>query len=276
MRRAATAVLIVLAAVLPAVAVASWWADGQATDTARFMQTAGPLATDRAVQSAVVDQLVATADARLGSVAAVVPGGADAARARIRSVADGLVATPAYRSAWQATLRATHGRLAARLAGDVRAPLTLDFGRVAAVLRARVADGGLPDVARAIGDPAPVTIADRAQVRTARRAADAVWIVRAFSLPAAVLALVGVLLTAGSVSAGLLRVAGCLAVSTVLLFAGRAVTRGLVDARDTTGGVAAAVFDVLARPLAPWIVGGAIAAVALALAGAAVGAARRA
>src|SRR4051812_3364629 len=149
MRRAATAVLIVLAAVLPAVAVASWWAYGEATDTARFTRTAAPLATDRAVQDAVVDELVATADARLGAVAAVVPGGADAARTRIRSVADGLVATPAYRHAWRATLRGAHGRLAARLAGDVRAPLTLDLGRVAAVLRARVTAAGLPGVARA-------------------------------------------------------------------------------------------------------------------------------
>jgi hypothetical protein len=276
MRRAATVVLIVLAAVLPAVAVASWWAYGEATDTTRFMQTAAPLATDRAVQSAVVDELVATADARLGSVAALVPGGAETARARVRSVAESMIATPAYESAWQATLRAAHGRLAARLAGDVRAPLTLDLSRLAVVLRASVAAAGLPDVARAIGDPAPVTIADRAQVANARRAAAAVRIVRAFSLPAAILALVGALLTAGSVAAGLLRVAGCLAVSTVLLLAGRAVARSIIDARDTTGGLAGAVFDVLARPLAPWIVGGAVAAVAVGLTGAALAAARRA
>ncbi|HEV7753870.1 MAG TPA: hypothetical protein VGO71_20120 [Baekduia sp.] len=276
MRRAATAILIVLAAVLPAVAVASWWGYAQATGTARFMETAAPLATDRAVQSAVVDQLVATADAHLGEVAAVVPGGADVARTRIRAVADGLVATPAYRRAWQATLRAAHGRLAARLAGDVQAPLTLDLGRVAAVLRARVAAAGLPEVAQAIGDPAPVTVADRAQVRNARRAAAAVRIVRAFSLPAAILALVGVLLTAGSLPAGLLRVAGCLAVSTVLLLGGRAVAHALIDARDTTGGLATAVFDVLVRPLRTWIIGGAAAAAALAIAGAGLGAARRA
>src|SRR3954468_16878898 len=98
MRRALAIVCIVCACVLPAAAVASWWAYGNATDTDRFMDTAAPLATDRTVQDAVVDQLVSVAGARLES--AGVPGGTDAYRARIRAIAQRLVATETYKRSW--------------------------------------------------------------------------------------------------------------------------------------------------------------------------------
>jgi hypothetical protein len=279
-RRAAAAVLAVLGAVLPAVAVTSWWAYGEATDTARFTKAARPLATDAAVQRAVADQLVATAETRLGAAGAAVPGVPAAVRARLRAVARALVTSEAYRRSWLATQRAVHGRLAARLAGNVDAPLTLDLARVAAVLRARLAARGLPQVAQALESPPPVTLADRRQVRRAHDAAEAVRVIRAVSVPAAVLALVGVLLTAGALPAGLLRVAACIAASTVLLVAGRAVAHQAIANRDTSGGVAVAVYDVLSRPLRTWVVAGAGAAVLFGAAGAVAhaagpGAARR-
>lgn len=259
MRRTAAVVLVLLAAVLPAVAVASWWAYGEATDTTRFTATAEPLATDPTVQREVTDQLVAAV-------------GADAATAaQIRAIAQRLVATPEYRQAWRATLRGVHGRLSARLDGDVAAPLTLDLGRLAAVLRRRVVAAGLPaGLAQAIADPGAIVLADRAEVRRAHDATQAVRVVRGIAIPAAVLALVGVLLTAPRLSSGLLRAAGCLACSAGLLLAARALGGDRVDA-----GVPHAVYDVVTRPLGAWITGGFAAAVALALAGAGLAAARR-
>jgi hypothetical protein len=111
-----------------------------------------------------------------------------------------------------------------------------------------------------------VTIADRRQVRRARQAADALRIIRAVSIPGAVLALIGVLLTARRPSSGLLRLAGCLAVSGLLLLGGRLVVRDAIAGQGTAGDVAVAVFDVLARPLRPWVVGGLAAAAALGVA----------
>jgi hypothetical protein len=274
-RRIVTALLVLLAAILPAVAVVSWWAYGQATDTARFTRTAAPLATDHEVQRRVADELVAAADRRLGRVAADVPGGLEAARAQVRAIADRLAASPAYREAWLAVQRSAHARLATRLDGGTETPLRLELGPLADVLRQRVSAAGLPQVAAAIPDPAPVTIADRAEVRRARRAADAVRAVRAIAIPGAVLALLGVALTAGRLSTGLRRVAGCLAVSALLLVAGRYVARDAIAGHGTAGDVAVAVFDVLIRPLRAWVIGAAVTAVVLGLTGVALGATER-
>jgi hypothetical protein len=265
-RRTATAILVLLAAVLPAVAVASWWAYGQATDTSRFMKTAAPLATDAQVQRRVIDELVA---------AARVPGGDAAIRARIQAVAARLDASPAYRQSWLAIQRTVHARLAARLNGGSDAPLTLDLGPVAAVLRSEVAAAGLPQVAATLRDPAPVTIADRRAIRRARRAADALRIIRAVSIPGAVLALIGALLTARRPSSGLLRLGGCLAISALLLIGGRLVVQDAIAGHGTAGAVAVAVLNVLTRPLTPWVIGGLAAAVGLGALGAALAAAAR-
>jgi hypothetical protein len=259
MRRTLATLALVLAAVLPAVAVASWWGYGQATDTARFTATAKPLATDRTVQDAVVDELVT-------SVPSV-------ARSQVRLLAEQATTTAAYRSSWRAIQRTTHARLAARLTGDVDEPLTLDLARAATVLRSRATAAGLGPVAQAIPDPRPVVIADREQVRRAHDAASTVHTIRAFSLPLAILALIGVLLTAPGLASGFLRLAGCLAVSTILLVAGWIVARGVLNGQDPGGDIAAAVFDVLARPLRGWAIGGAVATVVLGVVGGALSAA---
>jgi hypothetical protein len=250
-RRTAAAVLVVLAAVLPAVAVASWLAYGDATDRERFTATADELVADRTVQREVADRLIAAAGAD-PALAAEVPG-----------VARRLADTPEYRAAWRSTVRALHGRLSARLDGDVTAPLTLDLTRLAAVLRAQVAAAGVPSSAAAqIPAPRPVVIADRAEIRRAHDATQAVRIVRAIAIPGAVLALLGVLLTAPRAASGVLRVAGCLACSAALLLAARALGADRADP-----GVPRAVYDVLTRPLGAWITGGFVAAGVAAIVG---------
>jgi len=260
-RRGLAALCLVLACVVPAVALATWWAYGQATDTARFTATARPLASDATVQRAVVDELVRTASARLGEL----PGGQDAARARIRTIADAVVATQAYRRSWRALQRSAHARLATRLTGDVTAPLTLDLAPIAALVRTRLERAGLAPVAEAIADPAPVTLLDRAEVRRAHDATDTVRIVRGIAIPLAVLALIGVLLTAPRLAGGLVRAGLCLGVSTLLT-----VGADELAASEIKGALRRAIYDALTDPLHGWVVGGIVAAVAFVLAGAAV------
>jgi hypothetical protein len=275
-RRTLTAVLLLLAATLPAVAAASWWAYAEATDTQRFLETADPLTTDPAVRRAVTDELVAVADAQLGALPLPVPGGTAALRARVRSIADTLASTAAYRQAWRAVLRTTHARFVARVKGGVVAPLTLDLAPVATVLRERVRAAGLPAaVGDAIRDPRPVVLADRSEVRRARDAVEAVRIVRAVAIPAAVLSLLLVLLTAPSSVSGLLRVAACLAISTILLVAAWLVARNAVASGSSSRDLSVAVYEVVTRPLRKWVLGGAAGALALTLTGGTLSATRR-
>jgi hypothetical protein len=250
-RRTLAAVCLVLACVTPTAAVSAWWIYGQATDTARFTETARPLATDATVQSAVIDELVR----RTG------------APARLRPIAEAFVGTKAYRESWLAIQRSAHARLAVRLTGDVRTPLTLDLAPVAASLRTRVAAvAGLARAADAIADPAPVVLLDRAEVRRAHDATNMVRIVRGIAIPLAALALLGVVLTAPRLAGGLVRAGLCLGVSTLLLVAADALAR-----RTVVGALRRAVYDVLTEPLGGWVLGGAVAAVALVLAGAIAG-----
>jgi hypothetical protein len=263
-RRTAAALCLVLACVLPAVAVASWWAYGNATDTEKFTETARPLATDETVQAAVVDELVRVAGARLSAL----PVGADAARARVRTLAEQTVQTSAYRAAWRRVQRSAHQRLATRLTGATSTPVTLDLGPIATVLRARVRSAtGLEQVADAIVDPQPVTVLDRSEVRRAQQATDRLRIVRGVALPAAVAALLGVLITAPLLSRGVLRVGLCLGVSTLLLVGGIALGRTAIVSGGQAGDLRLAVYDVLTDPLHAWITGGVIAAAVLVLLG---------
>lgn len=260
----------VCACLLPSLAVASFWAYGNATDTTRFMETAEPLASDAAVQDAVADELVAVASARLA--AAGLPGGTDAYRARIRQLADRLVASDAYRATWLRIQRTAHSKLATRLTGDVTAPLTLDLAPLADQLRVRVRAAGLGVVADAIADPEPVVLLDTQQVADAHSAVDKVRIARGIAIPGAVLALIGVLLTAGALARGLIRAGLCLGVSTLLLVGSLALGRSALDDAGGDGKLRVAVWEVLTDPLHDWVVGGLIAAVALVALGAAASA----
>lgn len=253
-RRTVAAICLVLACVAPATALSAWWIYGQATDTARFTETARPLATDATVQRAVVDELLS----RTG------------APARLRPVAEALVRTKAYRQSWLAIQRSAHARLAVRLTGDVQAPLTLDLAPVAAILRERVVAAGLALAAAAIPDPAPVVLLNRAEVRRAHDATNIVRIVRGIAIPLAVLALLGVVLTAPRFGSGLVRAGLCLGVSALLLVIADALARGAVS-----GALRRAVYDVLTEPLGGWVLGAVGAAVALVLAGLLVSAAGR-
>lgn len=270
MRRTLAALFFALACVLPAVALGTWWAYGLATDTDRFTEVARPLASDDAVQAQVVDELVAVAGSRLAGAGVPDPA---AARRQIRAVAETLVETDAYRQSWLAVQRTAHARLAARLSGDVTAPLTLDLAPIADALRARVArSASLAPVADAIVDPDPVLLLDRDEVKRAREATNTVRIVRGIAIPGAVLALLGILLTAPGLAKGLVRAGLAVGISTLLVVLGDALARSSISSSGDTGALRLAVYDVMTDGLQRWVIGGIIAAVALVAMAAAVSA----
>lgn len=272
MRRTFAALSIVLACVLPTVAVVTWWAYAQATDTERFTATASSLATDDAVQREVVDELVRATVRRADAAPAfaAVPGGVAAAEPQVRQVAEALVRTEAYRAAWRRVQRTAHARLAARLSGDVTTPLTLDLAPVASALRARLERSAtLRALAPAVAAPDPIVLLDRSEVRQAREATDTVRIVRGVTIPLAVLALLGVVLSAPRPATGVVRAGLCVGVATLLLVGVDALARSEIDSGSDTGDLRLAVYDVMTEPLHGWVVGGVIAAVALVIAGAA-------
>jgi hypothetical protein len=127
-------------------------------------------------------------------------------------------------------------------------------------------------VADAIVDPAPVVLLDRDEVRRAHDAVDRIRIVRGIAIPGAVLALLGVLLTAGGLARGLVRAGLCVGVSTLLLLGAGALARGAISSSGDAGRLRLAVYDVLVDPLSGWVIGGVVAAVVLVAIGAAVSA----
>jgi hypothetical protein len=267
MRRLLALLLIPLAVVLPAVAAWSAWAYAAATDADAFRPAARSLADDVAVQRAVADRLVDIADERLA--ASPVPGDPAVVRARVRSIADELVRSAAYRAALREVLRTTHRQMAERLAGPSDSAVRLDTRPIATLLRDRLTAAGLGPIAAQIAAPRPITIVTRSDVRRGQAGADIARITRAVALPGGLLALVGVVLTARRRSTGLLRAALCVLAAIGL----GAIAWGI--AREIIGGsVAVAVFDAVSRPLRGWAVGGAVAAAVLAAAAAALEASR--
>lgn len=251
-RRLLAAPLVVLAVLAPGVALWTTWAHRAATDTDAFMDSTAGLATDPTVQDAVGRELVDTVMGRLTS--AGVPDAA-ALRPRVEAIVARLPEHAAYRSAWLATQRTVHQRLAARLDGTTDDPLTLPLDATAAVLRERLSAAGLGALAAQVPDPAPVVVADRAEVHRARQATDTVGTLQSVTVPAAVVALLGVAIAAGGVGRGLRRAGLCLAVSMGLTLGAWAL--GHAGAADTEhGALAAAVYDAVSTPLWRWALAG--------------------
>ena len=131
-------------------------------------------------------------------------------------------------------------------------------------------------MADAVADPEPVVLLDRGQdVADAHRAVDHVRIARGIAIPGAVLALIGVLLTACVAAARADSRRPLASASRRSCWWCRSAlgrTRGWTT-RGASGTLRVAVWNVLTDPLHGWgVVAGAIAAVALVALGAAASA----
>ncbi|MEV0247533.1 hypothetical protein AB0H76_13155 [Nocardia sp. NPDC050712] len=147
LRWTATAVLLVLVAILGTAAVLARFARGELLDTDRYVQTVAPLATDPAVQAGLADRitdaimerldvetLAAQALAELAAdrprippaVIGLAPVIGTQARDFVHDTAESVVTSEQFGDLWVQVNRQAHRRLAAVLAGDAPAALSAD------------------------------------------------------------------------------------------------------------------------------------------------------
>ncbi|MET7597929.1 hypothetical protein ABZS84_23130 [Streptomyces sp. NPDC005481] len=180
-RRAGASVLLLLTLLLAPLAVVAAWVQDTVTDTARYVQTVAPLASEPAVQKVVTDRLtdrvVANVDVKAvtdslakalqdaGAQPRVVDG-AEALtgplRSAVREVVDRTVSrvitSDAFQQAWEGANRRAHGTVVGMLTGDRNGVVSaegdtvrLDVGEVVDEVRQRLVDAGF-DKAAAIPD----------------------------------------------------------------------------------------------------------------------------
>ncbi|MBD5785665.1 hypothetical protein IF650_05685 [Cellulosimicrobium terreum] len=176
-RAVACVVLITIGALLAPVGAVAAWAQRELTDTERYVETVGPLASDPVVQSAVAGRLTQAVMSRIdvGALLDDVVGGLEdndiaprATRALsaleapltsgvesfVRSAADRLVQSDAFEEAWVQANRVAHQQLVAVMRGDdgtvlqvgQDGQLTIELSGMIDLLKQRLVDRGL-DVA---------------------------------------------------------------------------------------------------------------------------------
>jgi hypothetical protein len=168
-------VLIVLGCVLAPVAGVSVWVNNQVSDTDRFVRTMTPLVSDPDVQNALTNRLTATvfqyvdvegiADDAVDALAAqglppqvadrlatLTPTLASAVTGFVRDKIAELVASPAFASAWNQTIRVAHRQMVTLLSGESESVVIrgdtvyLDLAPFVVLAKERLSDAGLTAV----------------------------------------------------------------------------------------------------------------------------------
>lgn len=195
LRAVACVVLITLGALLAPVGAVAAWAQRELTDTERYVETVGPLASDPVVQSAVAGRLTEAVMSRIDVAALLddVVGGLEendiaprATRALsaleapltsgvesfVRSAADRVVQSDAFEEAWVQANRVAHQQLVAVMRGEdgevlqvgADGQLTIQLSGMIEILKQRLVDRGL-DVAANIPEiDASFTIVQTSQL----------------------------------------------------------------------------------------------------------------
>ncbi|MEU3985361.1 hypothetical protein AB0F77_35770 [Streptomyces sp. NPDC026672] len=281
LRQVGASVLLLLALLLAPLAVVAAWVNDEVADTDRYVQTVAPLATEPAVQNAVIDRLtdrvvenvdVDAVTAQLTKVltdAGAPPRVVDGAKAldgplrsAVRSVADRVitrvVTSDVFAEAWDVANRRAHTAVVNVLTGNqqgaVRATgdtIQLDIGVVIDEVRQRlVAEGfdkasAIPDVDRTI---------TLFQVENLSKAQTAMWLLNVVGTWLPVLAVVLAALavwTAPAHRVMLLSTGIGVGVMMILLLIALALVRraylGAVPAATLPPDAAAAIFDTFVR-----------------------------
>lgn len=260
-RRAISALLVVLAAVLTPIALTSVWTRDVVTDTDSYVSATAPLAEQPAVQRAIEDrvaravvqqlaigrrtQVFAQAIGSAGLQQFLEEQGATTATAvrafvrdAVRSAVASVVESDAFPPLWKAANRAMHRQLVEVLSSDVGSrTVTLDLRSIAAEVFSALDDQGLP-VPSADALPRQATFqlansSDLDRARVAYRGVDAAGL----ALPVlALLAIAGALLlsTSRRRTALVLGVLAALALAAeaVLVLAARTVVTDSPDSRN--------------------------------------------
>lgn len=279
LRSAAAALLVVGGLLLAPVAVVAAWAERELTDTERFVETVGPLASDPVIRSAVVNRLTALVMERaevenlvhdavtaIGSQEGIPPRIALALGAMeepltsgvesfVRRAAAQVVESDAFETAWVEANRVAHEQMVAVMQGREgnalqlgdEGQLTIQLAGVIEVLKERLVAGGF-DVAANIPEvDASFTLVQTTQLVKVQNAYNTVRIVGTW-LPWISLGLLAAgVLTARNrsrtlVVAGLGLAISMLALGLVLSF-GRTVYLGELTGKIARLDAAEVVFD---------------------------------
>ena len=278
-RRIVGTVLVVLGVLLAPVALLSAWAVDEFTDTDRFVDTFGPLASDPGVQRVVAAEVTAliTEQVDVGALTAplfeglgdTLPPAAGLALGRLEGLVnsgitqliggtvDRVVESEAFATVWEAALRTSHAQLVGALEGDPDTALTIGdegtigiaLGPIVANVQTALVDNGIriaaaiPEVDRTI---VLVKSESIASVQTAYRLAHGVaawlpWLVVALIVGGVLLLGAGIRSIIGS-AAGIALVMGLLIVGLAI---GRAFVIDTVASTDLPVDVAQTLFHQL-------------------------------
>jgi hypothetical protein len=278
-RRILGTIVVVLGVLLAPVALVSTWAVDEFTDTDRFVETFGPLASDPGVQRVVAaevttliteqvdvpaltaplfeglgETLPPVAGLALGPLEGLVNSGITQL---IGGTVDRVVESEAFATVWESALRTSHAQLVGALEGDPNTALTIgeegtlgiSLGPIVSSVQTALVDSGvtiaaaIPDVDRTI---VLVKSDSIASVQAAYRLAHAVaawlpWLVVALIVGGVVLLGAGIRSIIGS-AAGIALVMGLLIVGLAI---GRAFVIDTVASTDLPVDVAQTLFHQL-------------------------------
>ena len=272
-------VLIAVGALLAPVSIVAAWAHDQISDTERYVESVTPLATDPALQNAVIDRITAEIFARLDvkavtaeAVAALAERGlpqgvADSLQALSTPLADGvrsfvvervtrLVKSETFAQAWVAANREAHTQLVAVLTGegtdtiDVSGTtVSVNLAAVIDTVKKRLADSGFALADRIPEVNAQFTIFESADLAKAQNGFSVLKSL-ARALPVLALLLMAAAVYLSSVRRRTIQVAGLsVAGSMVLLGAAlnafRPVYLNAIPADQLPHDAAASIYDTL-------------------------------
>lgn len=284
LRWTATALLLVLTAILAVSAVLARYTRSELLDTDRYVQTVTPLGSDPTVQTALTDQVTdaivsqldiqsATADALQAivdnaprvppAVVGLAPVIADQAQSFIHRTVASLLSSDEFEALWVQANRQAHESLVSVLTGDTRTSVQIDDAGTVSISLAPIIDKArarLTDRGFAFADKIP-TIDKSFVLFQSPQLVKAQNATSALDKASTVLPWLTVLVAAGAVWAApkhsRLRAFALVGVSVVVAMAllavalsiGRSVYLGAVDPERLSPQVAETLFDAVAAPL---------------------------
>lgn len=180
---AASAVLLVLVALLTPLSALAVWADREMGDTESYVATMAPLAADPAVQNAVADRITDEAMAKFDAGLFH-----EGVRNLLHEAVFSFSGTDAYKTAWNTVNRAAHTAVEQALTSDNGDSVSMDLGPVFAQVKQQLSDEGVPFADHIPVERTPITILESDKLGVAREVFDGLQIAGVW-LPVATLLL---------------------------------------------------------------------------------------
>lgn len=253
---AASALLLVLVALLTPLSALAVWADREMGDTESYVATMAPLAADPAVQNAVADRITDEAMAKFDAGPFH-----EGVRNLLHEAVFSFSGTDAYETAWNTVNRAAHTAVEQALTSDNGDSVSMDLGPVIAQVKQQLSDEGVPFADHIPVERTPITILESDKLGPAREVFDGLQIAGVWLPVATLLLAVAALLLAARRVRALIGLGLALAAGGALLRLAVTIGHGLVLddlPPDVDRAAAGAVYDVLTETLRTtswWVTG---------------------